>query len=447
MTIPMREQLRGAAANVGARPLRSALVGWAALIKESLGTLFAVIDQGILSTANIITTVVVGRALGAADLGVLSLQFGLIFIAVALLDATLCTTLIGRRASTAAAELSLLSGQFLLLTALFSAAWAVAAVGAVLYVSGRSPLTDPTLMLSVGLVFPAYLLRDFIRRSELAFSRPGSALVVDGVAALCQFIPMALIWYLDRLTLEGCLLSVAFGNFVGLALGLLRWSSAFTLRYSDLPGILRQVVHESRWVVAALFLFMLSLQLMPWLVTLTSGVEAAGYYTACVVVANAANPLVTGFINAMMPKAALQFADTNRGRSMPRALRIEVGALVGVTGAVAAASAIFAPELLQGIYGEAFVPYAGLLAILSLSFLVRSLGAAPYIGLWALGRADRNAAINLAMVVIAVAMALLLTPALGVFGAGIGVLIGDVTGVSARWVLFARFAQVKGSLA
>jgi O-antigen/teichoic acid export membrane protein len=207
--------------------------------------------------------------------------------------------------------------------------------------------------------------------------------------------------------------------------------------------IIRDVALESKWVVVGLFLFMVSLQMVPWLVTADLGIAAAGFYAACLALANAANPLVTGFINAMMPAAALHFADGARPAAAST-LRTETVALGLVTGGVAVFVMLFSRPLLAFVYGGPFGLYSGLLSMLALSFLARSIGAAPYLGLWALGRADRNAAINLGIVVVAGVVALVLMPFLGVWGAGLGVLTADIAGAAVRWFLFACLARAQG---
>ena len=198
--------------------------------------------------------------------------------------------------------------------------------------------------------------------------------------------------------------------------------------------------------MASFFLFMASLQFMPWLVAARLGAMAAGFYAACLTLANVANPLVTGFINAMMPRAALHFSNGNYATVGGLGFFWEMAILASTVGPIVLSVALFSSTLLQAIYGPTFSPYAGLLVILSISFLVRSLGAPPNIGLWALGRADRNALINFGILVVSFVAATALMPYFGVWGAGVGVLAGDMAGVGTRWVCFARVLRAGGKL-
>jgi O-antigen/teichoic acid export membrane protein len=410
-------------------------------LRRSAGTVLSILDQGLLSAANVGTGILAGRLLGAAALGTLTLQLSLLFLSAAVLQSTLATTLMSLRSSVGPARSQRMAAQFLTLTALGSIACGVAAA-VVVWWGGDGASGVGMMAAAIGLVFPAFLLRDYLRWYQLASSCPGSALALDAVAVFTQFALILSMWALDILTLAGCLFAMAAGNGLAIAAGLVRWKHGFVVARAGVIGAVREALGASAWVLAAILLFLLGIQIMPWLVTAQRGVAEAGSYAACAALANAANPIVSGFINIMMPKAAEAFrrgghrstlADGSLGTS---SLKTDTVALSAIAGAASVIVAVTARSLLSHVYGSGYSPAASLLVLLACAFFVRSAAGMPYIGLWALGRANYNAFINFGALVTGSTAALVLMPRLGLLGAGAGVLFGELLAAATRWVLF-----------
>jgi O-antigen/teichoic acid export membrane protein len=415
----------------------------AALWRRSRGTLIAIFDQGLLSAANILTGVLAARLLGAASLGALALQLSLVLLIGAVCQSVLATTLMSARAGEPS-RCQRMAAEFLAITLLCGVAFGAVAA-ALSWYSEASPGAPAAGAVAAALLVPAFLMRDYLRWFELAFSRPGGALAIDLAAALAQFALLAGLWAGHWLSLPSCLAAMAAGHGIAAACALARWRHGLVLSPHSVRAAIRTAVAASGWVLAAMLLFLLAIQAVPFLVMTRLGVANAGIYAACAALANAANPMVTGFLNTMMPKAAVAFEpgirNATRDASAGAAgasLAADTAALTAVAGVTALAIAVWAGPLLNSVYGPSYRPFAPLLWLLAGAFFVRSAGGMPYIGLWALGRAKLNVGVNLASLGITTSAALALVGPLGVTGAGAGVLAAEIFAAGGRWFLFAR---------
>ena len=93
---------------------------------------------------------------------------------------------------------------------------------------------------------------------------------------------------------------------------MVRRRTEFVFSLKALRSAAQDVVTLSTWVLIALVLLVLALQVMPWLVAARLGIEVAGAYSACMALANVGNPLLTGVILVLG-------ADTTRREAARRA--------------------------------------------------------------------------------------------------------------------------------
>jgi O-antigen/teichoic acid export membrane protein len=430
----------GAAADEGsadpksrAWPMPAARVARARNLCQMGSTIAALLDQGVISGGNFLMIVLVSRATSAHDLGSYTLLMGLLLLAAAVQDAAISTTFLVRKPELGPADQAGCAGAFLLMSCAFSACCAAAACAAWAWFEPTAPGRPAVGAAILAFLVPAFLLREHLRRYEFAYLRMNSALLLDAVAITIQFGLVG--WFLlkGELSLPACLLAVAIGNGSAVLLGAFRRRNSFAL--PRLRAAISDVVSLSGWVLLALALFVVTLQVMPWLVAARLGLEAAGVYGACMALAGLGNPLLTGIINTMMPIAAAAFS-AKGAPAVLDALRRDAILLALVTGFIALITIAAASDLLTLVFGSRYAAHAPLLAILAIAFFVRSIGVGAYVGCWALQHAKWNAVANAGALAVGVAGALFLIPWLGVLGAGLGLLGGDAFGAATRWLAF-----------
>ena len=404
--------------------------------------LWALTDQAVVSGGNVLMAIVIGRTLGAGALGVYTLLFTATIFANSIMEATLSSSFMTRRCELRGTELRgynganmALSGMLIVLLGL--GVWAGSAAVAV----GAAGHTGGLHVLLAGMVI-AYLLREQSRRYEFANLRMAAALRSDTLAYGLQSLAIAVSLLVTRFNIATALFSMTLGHGTACMLTLMRRRGEFRWHAVPLRRVLADVFHLSRWVLAAHILFVIGLQMMPWLVVHELGSAAAGTYAAAMLLSNMANPMLTGFLNAMMPVGAAAYP---RGpRAIRQALAQNMALLTGLTAVICLVTAIFARDLLMLLFGSSYAASAPVVQTLAASFFIRSLDCGPYVGCWAMRRADQNVIGNLVNIVLGAGLALALMPTYGVLGAAIGLLIANAATVSLRWWNFLRLLNHEG---
>ena len=395
-------------------------------------TFMALADQGVVSGGNVLMSVVIGRVLGSEPLGFYALLFTGLLMASAVLDATLSLSFLTRlpefdalrrrRYATACLILALICGGVLAV-----ASWSV------LWLTDEAQFVGGAGAVAAVLV-PAFLLREHMRRYEFAFLRMDAALALDVVSMGVQFVLIGVLLLAADASLSGCLLAMSAGNGVGAMAALVRRRGEFTTSEIRLHDVFRDVIRLSPGVLLAQLLLIAGLQIMPWLVMVQLGTAATGTYAACMTLANIANPALTGFINVMLPAAGAAYS--GGPVAVRRAIQRDTTVVVLAMAAIGAVTLVFAGDMLNLMFGSRFADVAPLLRLLAVAFFVRSLDVGATVGCWALRHSDRNIIANLVGTAVAVVVALTLMPSLGLYGAGLGMLVGNTVGVLLRWGMF-----------
>lgn len=402
-------------------------------------TVYALIDQGVVSGGNALTSVMIGRALGANALGVYTVIFTALLLGNSVVDASLSSSFMTRRSELGADELPAYSAAYIAIGASLIALLDLGSWIGIRLVSGQnSVLVSSAGYLAIVTVF-AYLMREHLRRFDLASTRARFVLFCDVLAYGMQTLAMvvSLFWFHSGFT--GTLLGIALGQSAAVAAMLVVRSDELQFRGMSARHVVADAFLLSRWVLAAHILFMVGMQMMPWLVIRQLGQAAAGAYSAAMTLSNLANPMLTGFVNAMMPAAAAAY---RHGPAMVRrTVDRDVMLVLGATAAVCLVTAVWARGLLATLFGSGFVHEAPVVQVLAASFFVRALDLGPYIGCWAMRRPDQNVAGNLVAIVVGGGLAIALMPAYGVLGAAVGLLLGNIATVSLRWWNFLRLTR------
>jgi O-antigen/teichoic acid export membrane protein len=422
-------------------------VGWAARTRTAVGpsvfdTSLALTDQFVVSGTNFATTVILGRACGADNLGAYALAMTVVSLILCTQESLVLTpyTVFCRRFD--GQDRAQFAGSVLLHHTLLAGATAVVlalVAASVAVLPGWGNVTGLAAMLA--LVVPFALLRDFIRRLAFAHLRLPTALVLDTVVAVFQIGGLVLLATLGALTAWSAFAALGLGCAISSAGWFWLTRPPFQFRRSRLRRDMLSNWRFGRWVFAALMTLMLQTSVVPWLLALTHGAEATGLYAACLTVVMLANPIILGVSNSLVPRAAQAFAEGGR-----TSLRRVVGVatlLMGLTMIpFCAGVTLWGEWLVQTVYGLGYARGGMVISTLALVMFVRAIGMTAYNGLRVMEHPQVNFQANLAGLVSTVATSCLLLPEFGVAGAAMGLLAGDCAGALIRWAVFLRVSRI-----
>ena len=361
--------------------------------------LLALCDQGLVSVTNFLTTMIVARVCGRADLGVYTLVLSVAALTTGL-SATMITTpymVLGRQMSVCRRRRylgSLLIHQLSLSSVLAVAVFAAALVTA--WTGGMSAKTAGVIAPAAALLICANL-REFARGCSFADLNTGDALLVDIGVCLVQAIGLALLFYSRAMSVSGVLLAVSGASgcaaCVWLLLSRRRVRCDLRLCRADLQTSWR----FSKWVLGSALAWQGATYLYPWLLAAFHGTAATGIWAAASGIVAIANPLLLGLNNYLSPKIATVCAargPREMGRYIRRASFLCGGMIVPFT----LAAAIWGGRAVLGIYGNSYAGTGTTVLLLALAMQVNAF-ANPYAqGLFNLQQAKADMMINIVSV-------------------------------------------------
>ena len=384
---------------------------------------WTLIDQGMVSSGNFLLNVLLARALGEEDYGEFALFLGAIFILRNIdysfvsypLSLRLCITSEEKRAG--------LLGN----TVLIASALALALV--VIVALGTSMLGADNIVLPACLCYLCWQAQETSRRCLLADFRYRAAVAGDGVAYLGQAPLVALLAWLDAVTLPTVLyiMSVNFG------VGAIVHASKLRYGWPDFAEtrlLAREYLSVGKWSLISYQLVLTRVQLFPWVLAALAGTAATASLQAALNIANMMNPIIFGIGNAV-PQVA---AHAHRTGGAIAASRAACGYILFGLGPILliSAVAVLMPDLLlRTAYGPSS-PY--LAAAMALQLLAVA-GVLDYIAeminktLLGVEAGRLSSLVNVLAVGVAAVLAYALIGTLGVFGACLALLIANLVRV------------------
>jgi O-antigen/teichoic acid export membrane protein len=377
-------------------------------------------DQGVVSLGNFSLNLLLARTLSAEDYGEFVLFLGAIFM-LRNVDHSLISYPLSVRLCVASKEerAGLLGNTILLAAGLALVLVVVMALGATL-------LGADHIVLPACLCYLCWQAQETSRRFLLADFLYRAAVAGDGIAYVGQALLVALLAWLDAITLPAALymMSVTFG------IGAVVHASKLRCARPDLAEA-RLLAHEylsiGKWSLVTYQLVLSRLQLLVWVLAAVGGTAATASFQAGQNIANMMAPIILGIGNAI-PQVA---AHAHRTGGVIGASRAAHGyVLFGLAPILLiSAAAILMPELLlRTAYGPSSPYLAGTTALQLLAVA----GVLDYIGEMIsktlLGvQAGRTASVvNVVAVGAAAILAFALIGPLGVIGACVALLVANL---------------------
>lgn len=401
------------------------------------------VDQGVVSATNFLTTILVGKFAGASELGEYALAFTLLVLALTVQDCLVSSPYTVFHADYRGASRRAFLASMLLLAAFIAAAFSavLVAVGA----TGLGGQAIAPVAMALAVAAPPAMLREAVRRFALSHLHVARALAVDVVTAVLQLAVLG--WWIagPGLSSRTALFSIAIGGLGGVALWAVRH-----LRTPDRVGFdpaatlghCRRALSFGKWLCAARLAEVIDNYTVPWIIAFMLGLEATGGFIAADMLIAAANPFLMGFTNILAPRAAAAWAEGG-AEAVRRVVLRSTLILGGMTGAFSLGIAILGPWALPILFGEDYAGYAAITAVLALGLFLGVLGVGADHGLRAMHRPQATLAASLAGLGTTAVCSVGLIPAVGAIGGAYALTAGCTISTAVRWVAFERTSSRK----
>ncbi len=386
----------------------------------------ALVDQFVVSGASFLTTVLIGRNCTENELALYALASSVVILGTSLQLAIISVPYsihgtrlpVQDRAGYAGSTLA----HQLMLSGLLAAGVGLAA--GVIAWTGGATASAATAGLLAAIIVPV-LLKDYVRRVEMAHLRVASACRLDTTTAMLQIGGLLFLVYEELLSARTAFAVIGVACAVAAARGLWSRRAGYALRLANLGDDFRRSWALGKWVLAAQAINSVVASIVPWLLALLCPTTAeTAVFSACQGVALLANPFLLGMSGFVGPKAAHAF--TAGG---VHELRLVVSRMAWFIGAVAAMFVVvmlaFGEQLVVALYGGQYAGHGATVCGLAASVFVYAISLAPDLGLWAMERAELNIKPRLIGLALTLAAGLVLVPSFGVLGGACGFLAGN----------------------
>ena len=381
---------------------------------------WTLVDQCVASGGNFLLMVLLARSLSEEDYGEFVLFLGAIFLMRTIDYSFISYPLSVRLCVANDDERARLLGNTVVLTV------ALSLVLVMLMALGTTLLEEDNILLPACLCYLCWQAQETSRRFLLADFRYREAVHGDGVAYVGQVLLIAVLLWIDTITLSSSLyvMSATF------AAGALVHASKVRFArpdFAEMRGLALEYFSVGKWSVFNYQLVLVRVQLFSWLLAAIAGIAATASFQAGLNIANMMNPIIFGIGNAI-PQIA---AHAHRLGGVLGASRAAFGYVLFGLGPilVICAAGVLMPDLiLRTVYGPSS-PYLAVAIGLQLLVVAGVLDyIAEMISTTLLGVQSGRLAflVNFVAAVAALGLALALIGPLGVFGACLALLIANL---------------------
>lgn len=242
----------------------------------------------------------------------------------------------------------------------------VGVAGIVAYPLGVSGLGRIVWVLAGVITF--ILLREYARRICFAWLQPGTAIVMDLLAATVQIGGLVYFSRLGLLSATWAYWATGLGCGLAALWWLVSWRQNFEVRLSRVTSDFLRNWSFGKWIFAGGLIYTARSDLYPWFLAGLHGTAATATFAACMGVTLFANPFFIALSNFLGPKAAHNFA--NGGIAALRRMVYKATFLIAV------AMVLFTVAILIGgnrlvilIYGNQYAGGGAIISVLVLSLL------------------------------------------------------------------------------
>jgi O-antigen/teichoic acid export membrane protein len=396
-------------------------------------------DQGVVSSGNFLLNVLLARTLRQEDYGVFALFLGAIFILRTIDHSLICYPLSVRLCAASNDERAGLLGNTILLSAV------LALVLVVIMALGTTLLGVENIGLPACLCYLCWQAHETSRRCLLADFRYRSAVPGDGIAYVGQALLVALLAWLDTITLPATLYIMSISFSIGAVVHASKLRCAWPA-LAETRLLASEYFSLGKWSLVNYQLALARSQLLPWVLAALAGTAATASFQAGQNIASMMAPINLGMGNAI-PQVA---AHAHRSGGVIGASRAAYGyILFGLAPIlIIFAATVLLPELLLR---TAYGPQSPYLAVVMELQLLAVAGVLDYIAemisktLLGIQAAKLASMLNFVATGAAVVLAFPLIGSLGVLGACVTLLIANLVRAIGGVIAIARLIDEEAS--
>jgi len=327
----------------------------------------AAVDQGLISLANFLATLILARQVSPTELGIYGVGFTSLRLVRALQDGiaiqpmnTYGPGMDEEAFQSYATSVSLIQIGLALATAIGTAllGWVLTQMG--------NDMAGPAIF-SLWFSFLFWQLQEYIRRTLYTRGRVFGAVVNTALANAFR-LGLMLLWIPSgRLSGIAGLNAIAWGSLIALLPGLWLTRRYWTRRFDPLWETFRRNWGFGRWVLGGVVMNWVSVEFYPVLTAGMISFAAAGAYRALQNIVAPIHLLLRATDTFLTPRAARTY-DASGRQGLNRLLRLTY-AIAGlpILGTLALAI-LFPAPILRLLYGETYLPYSGAMSLMALFY-------------------------------------------------------------------------------
>jgi O-antigen/teichoic acid export membrane protein len=327
----------------------------------------AAIDQGVISLANFLATVILARNVSPTELGVYGVGFTVLRLARSVQEGLIVqpVNVIGAAMDDQTFKRYATSTSLIQILLAVAASAAVAGLGWLLTITGND-VAGPTIF-ALWFAFLWWLLQEHIRRMLYTRGAVFSAVTNTILANTARLILMAYWVRGGRLSGIAGLDAIAWGSLVALFPGLWATRRYWSKDLVDLRATWTRNWEFGRWVMGGTIANWISVEFYPVLTAGMVSFAAAGAYRALQNLVAPIHLLLRATDTFLTPRAARVFGQGGQ-QALNRTLRlIYLVAGIPVLGFLGIAI-LFPAPLLHFLYGDTYVGYAGGMALMAVFY-------------------------------------------------------------------------------
>ena len=407
-------------------------------------SMVALMDQGVVSAANFLTGLILGRMVSKDQFGLYLLGLTILTLAMNIQEFIILmpyTIFSPRRKGRELVRYT--SGTLIHQIVLTVVVVLLLLAGVAATFLGLGPPGLGSVMEALALTGGFVLLRYYARNVCFASLEMGTALLLDGGVSVLQVTGIFLLAGLGSLSAAGAYWVIGAASAAGTAVWFVARRNGFSLREAQPWVDLRQNLSVGGWILGSGLLWTLGTSLYPWLLVRYHGTASAGVWAACLGITALLNPLFLGLQNSFAPRIAHTYSEG--GCASLCRFSVHATLVFGLTVApFCLVLLFFGGPLVAVVYGSQYAGNSLVVALLALNFLVSALTFSPSRALFTVGRADIDFKVNLLMLGSLLTFGIPLVRAFGLAGAAVGLLAGNAICLAFRYLAFIHYLRIPG---
>lgn len=401
----------------------------------------ALADQAVVSGTNFLTGVVIGRTCTKEQFGLYMLGFSLWLLVMSVQTSLIVTPYAVYSPRLTSDDRARYSGSTLIHQFGLSALAALAlAVGGGFLACGIGPRGLAPVVWALASTISLILLREYIRQTSFASLRFSTALVLDVGVALGQLGGLLLLAHFALLTASTTYVVIGSASGLAAAGWLALRHRTLQLNAAAVRKDFAQNWRLGKWAFASGALWMISMEVYPWILTAFHGSASAGVWGACFGVAAIGNPLMLGMMSIFGPTMAYSFADGGVN-SLRRTLAKACGVSLIVMAPFCGLLLTFGDSLVATLYGPKYAGNGPVVSALALNLLASTVTLSISRALFITERADLDFATTFVPLCVLLTVGLGLVHSYGPMGVACALLAGNTASLLARLWVFSRLAR------